>query len=60
MKYQITIKWERDITSINLADYGHEEGTEWKDLTQQEKNEITDSLVDQAKNNFNITVTKEK
>ena len=59
MKYEITIEWECDITSINLTDYGHENGVEWDDLTQEEKNEITDSLVDEAKHNFSITVIKE-
>ena len=59
MEYEIKIEWECDITTISLSDYGHEETTKWEDLTEQEKNEITDSLVDEAKHNFKIIVTKE-
>lgn len=32
---------------INLCDYGHEIGTKWEDLTEDEQNEITDSLVEE-------------
>ena len=32
---------------INLCDYGYEIYTKWEDLTEDEQNEITDSLVEQ-------------
>ena len=32
---------------INLCDYGHEIDTKWEDLTEDEQNEITASLVEQ-------------
>lgn len=34
---------------INLCDYGYEIDQKWEDLTEDEQNEITDSLVEEYK-----------
>jgi hypothetical protein len=58
MEYEIKIEWDCDIATINLTDYDHEEGVEWEDLTEEEKHEITDNLIEQARYNFKITINK--
>ena len=48
MKVKITYKIVSSHEEIDLEDYGHEEDVKWSDLSQEEKNEITDSLSEES------------
>lgn len=45
--------------TIDLCDYGHEEETQWSDLSEDERNEILDPLRESQILNVEVTIEPE-
>ncbi len=44
MEARVTYSLVKSKEVINLEEYGHDEDTEWSDLSEDEQNEIRDAL----------------
>ena len=42
---------------VDLEDYGHDESTKWCDLSEEEQNDITDSLLQQIKDDNLVKIS---